>query len=151
MTAHTSRHASLELNWLARHEKQLPLPRVLFAPLPLCSGIYFWPWPRAQFEFGLEIPPSNGTIVVSTLYPEMPVPSTLAHEFRHHWQCWNGMLPKKNKGWKEPTDYAEAIALYFTTQLHEWDALRFEIKHAACDVTDEWLDMIHNHRRTRVV
>ncbi len=130
---------SLELNWLRNLDKTLLLPKVVFFPSERlvinsdvypCSGLYLHPFEwevriNGEFHDG-----QRGIILASTQNPEL-TPAAIAHEWRHHWQFCNGLLPAKPGGWSEadgrPENYASAIKKYFRTQWHEFDALQYEL------------------------
>lgn len=117
--------------WLTRKLRQLPAARVVFADIDM-GGVYFSPWDKPQFDYGLEVPPSNGTIVVSTRFigDDFTEAAVLAHEFRHHWQVWNGwdLSGGYNIG---GGDWDDEMRRYFSVP-HEFDALRFEASVAPC-------------------
>lgn len=129
---------SLELNWLRNLDKTLLLPQVVFVPntspvvngeVTVCSGCYFRP-----FNWEVQINDSfhdgsRGLILIATNDPEL-IPASLAHEWRHHWQQHNGLMPTEQMHWTqedcEPENYDAAIRRYFRAQPHELDALRYE-------------------------
>lgn len=56
--------------------------------------------------------------------------STLAHEYRHHWQRHAGCFDSQTAAWVPDDwqdDYWTKIRDYFSFQLHEYDALLFEL------------------------
>lgn len=128
---------SLELRWLARHDKDLPLPEIIFTPSNLdfrgqkCGGCYYKP-EQNEFLYGdLFIPFDKGVIVVGTESPEL-IAGTIAHEWRHHWQFHRGLSLEPShydpKAFEEYTGYRAAVRKYFRTQAHELDALRYQNK-----------------------
>ena len=122
----------METRWLSRHERHLPTPSVVYVENLSLGGLYVPPWNDAQIVEGIEIPPSNGTIMIGEWGDDMPAAGILAHEWRHHWQQWNGWK-YDGIGWNSPTDYTSGIREYFSKSRSEMDALRYEIKRAACD------------------
>lgn len=82
------KHSSIHLNWIYRKNKQTTLPKLVY--LESCSdagGFYiepdYFPWVHE----GVEIPSEKGILFV---VDDETVKSTIAHEWRHHWQKLNG-------------------------------------------------------------
>lgn len=115
------------LQWLQRKLRHLPDPLIYYEDIEP-GGVYFSPWHEPQFDFGIEVPPSNGAIVISTRYQEdqeFSEGSTLAHEFRHHWQRWNGFEFSEASECSDHQDYDSFLKDYFRDPM-ERDALMFE-------------------------
>ena len=70
------------VGWLARHWKQITLPAVVFDPKLEFCGQYWTPHARHELIDGQEISRHNGILSLGT----EPTPSTIGHEFRHHFQ-----------------------------------------------------------------
>lgn len=144
------RFKSLELNWLSRYDKDLPLPEIVYSPDNVdfhgrrCGGCYYSP-ERNEYLFGdVYVPFDNGVILVGAREPELMI-GTLAHEWRHHWQLHRG-LAKDGSGYNQEDfasldTYNAAIRKYFRTQPHEMDALRFQFKHAPDWCSQNMLDI----------
>lgn len=128
------RHPSLELNWLMRDLRHLPMPGVIYADQLPYAGLYCPPFDESSVVEGIELGPHQGVIVISQQESELTVECSLAHEFRHHWQFWNGWA-YDGIGWDENSalDYRKSIARYFSESHSEMDALLYEIKRAPCD------------------
>jgi hypothetical protein len=122
----------METRWLSRHDRHLPTPSVVYVQGLSFGGLYVPPWHEVQIVEGIEIPPSNGTIMIGEWGDEMPPAGILAHEWRHHWQQWNGWK-YDGIGWNSPADYTTAIREYFTKSRSEMDALKYETMRASCD------------------
>ncbi len=152
MSKTVQRFASLELGWLARRDKLLPVPEVLFSHDGTCfsggrcSGCYYRP-ERKEYLFGdVYVPFDRGAILVSTKDPE-EIASTLAHEWRHHWQLHHGLLPGKlsfnMNRFDDWNTYDAAIRDYFHSQAHEMDALMFQRSATKqTPFTDETMDRV---------
>lgn len=83
-----------------------------------------------------------GLIVVATMDGDQVARSTLAHEWRHHWQQHNG-IPPDNAHWNPAgMTWEQAIRKYFRQSKTEMDALLFEQKVAPCDSTRQMLDAV---------
>ena len=146
---------SLELNWLSRHDKDLPIPAVIWSPSGTdfhdvrCRGCYYRPL-RQEFLVGERFEPfHNGAIIVSGQEPDL-IAGTLAHEWRHHWQYFRGMLPDKvtfdMNLFDDPDSYDDAIKMYFESQKHEMDALLFQYRMAPDLSSDHNLGTIRGSR-----
>jgi len=140
---HREKYPSLSFNWVAKKLRQLPLPLLYVCEDLSYGGLYFQPTKEEHIWKGNLLPPSNGIIMVGC-YAEQPTESALAHEFRHHWQYWNG-IDSDCVGWNTETTYEEYpkdIVRYFTGSTTEMDALNFELKHAPSDLSLEWMNWI---------
>jgi len=121
------------------------MPNVIHAHgLPFC-GLYLAPWKESQIVEGVEFEPSNGTIIVGEWGDRMPTESIIAHEWRHHWQWWNGW-DYDGIGWDVNGDYDANIKDYFLRSKSEIDALRYEEKRASTE-HGEWLLSICDHNQ----
>ena len=86
---------SLEVNWLRRFDRSLVVPEVVYTPTPTSDGsevggYYVHPGKYEWMIDGKYYDGAFGILVVGTMYGDDAV-STLAHEWRHHWQLHNGM------------------------------------------------------------
>lgn len=135
---------SLDLRWLSRHARGIPVPKlVVDDDLIDCGGYYF---PSVDSEAiindDLVVDGKSGVIVVSGYHAERHH-STIAHEWRHHWQMHTGNGWDVVLDWNyEELGYERSIAEYFK-QPHELDALLFERRVAPSEVNEEWFDVIH--------
>ena len=124
---------SLELNWIRRKvDKTIPMPEVVFHPLYNVGGKYYWPNKYELYDMdGKPHSMKNGVIVINPAYYEYVEP-IIAHEWRHHWQCFNGIKFESSSVNLTNTkiEYSKLIFKYFTTSKIEMDALRFQYKHA---------------------
>jgi len=132
------KYPSLEVGWLMRREKWLPMPEVVLCEGLEVGGCYIGPSEDLQLYGGVLIEPSRGTILAADYGEAMPLAGTIAHEFRHHWQKWKG-IKFDGAGWanQKGKSYTEAIVEYFLGSVTEMDALLFELKYAHCDES-EW-------------
>ena len=132
------KHPSLEIGWLAKKEKWLPMPEVVLCEGLDVAGCYIGPSENPQLYGDYLVRPSRGTILAADYGEAMPLAGTIAHEFRHHWQKWKG-IKFDGMGWanQKGKSYTEAIVEYFLGSVTEMDALLFELKYAHCDES-EW-------------
>ena len=123
---------SIELNWIRRRvDKSIPIPEVVFFPLEDAAGRYY-PSVLGNEIYDIDGHPHSlkyGVIVISTFW-EDEIESTIAHEWRHHWQWFHGIEFEINKFKDETLGYDKALKEYFITSKTELDALRFEHKYA---------------------
>lgn len=80
---------------------------------------------------------------ILTIVESETMQSTIAHEFCHFLQDAKGYEAEEYKQWKSMRGtYNERIYEYFTSQLHEMDALLFEYKYAKDYLNDWWLNKL---------
>ena len=130
MNVEWSSKPALECRWLARRLRHLPVPDVVYVDSLKVGGFYHPPTEDPIFHRGVVAPPArNGLIVVGVHYDDVD-PSTLAHEFRHHWQYHNGIefdhIPLNSD--VEGDQWWDHIYDYFTKSKTENDALMFEYR-----------------------
>ena len=134
---------NLELNWIRKFDKTLVMPEVMFYPMDGCSGRYYYPRKDKEIfdEDGRGYWMRYGVIAIN---PEVncDYAGTIAHEWRHHWQCFNGIPFELSKRPDECEDYNEGLRRYFTSSKTELDAVRFEHKHAG--VWEEWEEPLYD-------
>lgn len=144
-----ARLPSLETRWLQRSEKWLPQPAVFrVSDCGTGAGFYLHPWPEGEYEVvagsGVYAHLPHGALVIgaaswggAVTQDESMQRSTLAHEWRHHWQRWSGWrFDSQPPAW-EWAEWESSIALYYLRSRVEADALRFELARAPSDLTDE--------------
>jgi hypothetical protein len=133
---------SLDLNWIRKEDKSLVIPPVVYEANDRYGGYYVHPV-KGEIEIAGKFYDSKiGIIVISSIWPEN-IPSTLAHEWRHHWQFYQGWK-MDSIGWSYPEDYEAAIRKYFLSSRCEFDALRFEYRKAKSELNDSWRGLILN-------
>ena len=135
-----TRHSALELSWLARRERQLPVPAVLYVADLSVGGYYVWPSSGVQYVEGIEVPPGRGTIIASVEREILTLEAVLAHEWSHHVAFWNGQKYEVPR-WRPPAtaaDQSRAFRDYFTSSRSELSALRYQTRHAR-DEGSRWL------------
>ncbi|KKL67955.1 hypothetical protein LCGC14_2129810 [marine sediment metagenome] len=126
----------LELNWLAKSDKDIPLPPVLSSNEEGTAGGYYIPPKKGETLInGLHYPLDKGMIVINdSAYHECPE-AVIAHEWRHIWQIYQGWPNTKGIDWfdlDESTPFRQRIVEYFTSNPRELDALFYEIKMTNC-------------------
>jgi len=132
------------LYWLQRKAKDLIKPRVLVVPgyaFEKYPGCYYHPRKEGYgvyFE-GRFILLDRGLIIVSESVDRDKdfLASTLAHEWRHHWQWFNFKYRKPVVGFDYAIPYPEAIVKFYRNR-KELDALLFSHEVAPCDLTRLW-------------
>ena len=136
---------SLELNWIRKKcDKTLVMPEVMFHELDY-GGLYIDPEDCEYYDMdGHPIHAGNGLIIVDTTYPE-DVESTISHEWRHHWQLFNG-FKYDGIGWEDGLDgddYDIRLKKYFTHSRAEMDALKFQYKHSF--ICPHWEEILFDY------
>lgn len=137
------KYASLELNWLPNSiKKDLVLPQIYYVEGLNCGGAYHRIGDSNQEWGDLTYRP---IIEINTNWEEegySSFASTLAHEYRHHWQLYkygkHPVWPLSNKG----KTYKQMIVDYFKGAWHEMDALQYELKLAPNNVNLEWKEWL---------
>lgn len=133
----------MEFNWLPlSFRKGLSTPSVIVNDSMPYGGCYWWRT-ADRYITPFDVDLKEGPVIE---VPSNCRPSTLAHEFRHHWQreilgcdrvsTWS---PKSDS----PPDYWQEIRRYFSVYWHERDALMFEVATSQDEINLEWLDSIH--------
>ena len=132
----------LELNWLAKADKHILLPPVIFTDIKE-GGFLHFPEKKEVLIGNKYYPADRGLIVVNCTYPDM-IESVLAHEWRHLWQYYQWGKPASVAQWNSssPLTYKEQIVKYFTTDSKEYDALLFELEKVPNDTVLEWYEWI---------
>jgi hypothetical protein len=136
---------SIELQWLSRRDRTLPLPNIIFKK-EFVGGRYYHPDPTYEVydDDGKPHGCNNGLIVISTEFEGED--ATIAHEWRHHYQAHMGTSNYDSLGWKEDgRDYKEKIIEYFLTSKDEMDALRFQLSLCPAGVLEDWVEWLYPH------
>jgi hypothetical protein len=134
---------SLELNWIRNVDKSLVIPEVVFSYDNKISGRYYDP-SKDEIEIdGSYYDLDFGLIEISVYSSD--IESTLAHEWRHHWQVCNGWNTDYIFKWPLNCcyEYDKCIFKYFTENKHELDALKFEYKHSR--IYDYWEELLYEY------
>ena len=132
----------LELHWLAKADKYILMPPVIFADI--AYGGYFHIPQKKEVLIGNEYYPADrGLIVISETHSEH-IESSIAHEWRHLWQYYQRGKPKFVSQWnlKSPLSYKKQIINFFASDPSEYDALLFQLKKAPDDVARQWYEWI---------
>ena len=132
----------IELNWLARSDKDILLPEVVFDNDMEAGGFCMYPRKEEILLGEKYYPRDRGIIVVHSDYPGQA--STLAHEWRHLWQVYNYGEPGECSWWDTEShlSYKQQIINFFKSDTREMDALLFERQKAFCEVVEEWYEWI---------
>ena len=132
----------LELNWLAKADKYILLPPVIFADIPY-GGFFRFPRKEEVLIVDKYYPGDRGLIVISETHSEH-IESSIAHEWRHLWQYYQRGEPKLKAKWnlESPLSYENQIVDFFISDSFEYDALLFQIKKAPDDIALQWYECI---------
>lgn len=132
----------LELNWLAKADKDILLPIVVFADIQY-EGYLCKPEKKEVLIDGRYYSLNRGIIVMNDMQNDDDIPATLAHEWRHLWQFYNSFV-YDGKDWNtnDKISYRKRIIEFFTTSYHEYDALLFELNKSPYDLNREWHEWI---------
>jgi hypothetical protein len=140
--------ASANLHWLLKTAKWLPIPKLLFSEKALdgaVCGIYYPPSWKCNHIVpidGVEYHNKNGIIVINTSYPEN-IESTMAHEFRHHWQIFSGwkLTSSLFDSLDFENDWTNSVIRYYKEQPYEMDALRYQNKMVRSEA-EKWVESL---------
>ena len=124
---------SIDLGWLSRRDKSIPLPLLAFTSdsdfNEDASGSYYHPESQGYDLFGTTVDVGQALIVIGLDhidYEKRWLEATLAHEWRHHWQWYNwSYWPDTPARMNKDISYEDATAQYFATP-QERDALWYE-------------------------
>lgn len=134
---------SLELNWIRNCDKSLLMPDVIFTKDQRYGGYYLHPYPGEAYIDGHFYTMETGIIVIAEAWPEN-IASTIAHEWRHHWQMMHGWK-FDHIGWDSTLpNYEEQLRAYVRKSRSEADAVRFQFKVAPCGVDEHWRSVLSN-------
>ena len=140
MTTNQRLLSSIDLNWLSRHNRALPIPKLVVDDFASDDSGHYIPPDDAWIVFSdITVDCRNGVIVISGLDF---LPSTIAHEWRHHWQWYRGWnIFDGQQQVTQDTTYKQQIKRYFRIPC-ENDALRFERTMYPDHLNGEWFDII---------
>jgi len=137
----------IELNWLAKKDKDISLPSIIFDDIDY-GGCYYSPM-HYEILIGEKFYPlDNGLIVINSMYSDNFIENSIVHEWRHHWQVMNGYeLNIISWNTKSKMTYKQQIIEYFTKSSSELDALIYSNKISPCDDTIEWYEWILKQKK----
>ena len=148
------KNPSLELNWLQKKQKDLLLPNLYFANEIGNAGALYY-----HIENDMEVLVDGDLVDISKKpliiiglrhygkeLDEKSIRSSIAHEWRHHWQQYNTYLLESYHGfdidWSDLENYKSNIKKFFINIEAELDALLFELINSPDDNTLEWYQWI---------
>jgi hypothetical protein len=147
--------ASIELNFLARRDKQTTLPALVFTRHSnLAQGLYYEPEQDAEVIIdGRAISLSCGLISIDDSMLVDSIEATLAHEWRHHWQATHGwdLRVTLDFDFTNEETYWREVRRYYRRQPWEYDALLFEISVAPTDFNLLVFDVARTDSRSLLV
>jgi hypothetical protein len=122
------------MDWIRRKiDKQLRSPGLVYNPTIEYGGLYYSPQSGGYLNYdGIDHDMIHGLIVIGDTADEA---GTIAHEWRHHWQHFNG-IPYDGVTFNFNNDYQSEVIRYFSSSKAELDALRCEYKYAT--IHEEW-------------
>lgn len=126
-----------------KSEKAAGFPLVVMEEHPETGGVEvggFYVSPRRdELEVGGRFYDLAGGLIVARC------DSTVAHEWRHHWQWFHGWT-YDGIGWppKPYRSYWDGIRRYFRESRSEMDALLYEVERVPVDSTLSWLEAIRS-------
>jgi hypothetical protein len=129
-----------ELNWIAKREKGIAQPLVVFENID-AGGYYYNPEKGEILLNEKYYPLDKGLIVVDVSAPEEIV-NTISHEWRHHIQFINGIEMEVIEWDNDIDNYEQNIIDYFTRSWTEMDALLYSNKYAPTECTLTWQQWI---------
>jgi hypothetical protein len=133
----------IELNWLRKGRKEVPLPNLIYCNFENWSGIYY---PRQKDEVCIDNCyydlSERGLIGVNenNCDERGDFEETLAHEWRHHLQRQKykfAGVKFNNDG-----DYKENIISYYRDNWHELDAFMFSWRIVETRATTIWFEWL---------
>ena len=142
------KYNSLELNWMPNSvKKHMKMPQVVYVDnLDGIGAFYVRPQREPYLYDDIEVNAVDGLLVVGYEEDDDIYISSIAHEWRHHWQHHNGWTLDYGGGYDYDfsTDeiYKAEIVRYFTDNKHELDALLFETKIHPDYSNTQWLDWV---------
>jgi len=131
------RSRSIGLNWLRHFDKSVVVPEVVFTSLNDASGYYYQP---GDYELCIDGRFYDGIFGIMVISDGDLIASTIAHEWRHHWQRHND-FEFDHVPLRPDLPYEENIAHYFSSSKSEMDALLFERRNAPNYLNDYWLSL----------
>ncbi len=142
----------MELNWLRKGSKEIPLPNIVFtSELTEYSGIYYRP-ERDELRIGNRYYDLvKGLIGVSTndddsfLYKrdDKTILKTIAHEWRHHWQYFTRKFyVEEGTVFQDDGDYDQSIVRFHSSNVNEMDAFLFSIRKCKCNTNMYQFDLL---------
>jgi len=138
----------IELSWLRKGNKQIPLPEIIFEKLSFASGCCYKPVKRELQIDNRFWDLSRGLIIVDPSFDDRFLLNGIAHEWRHHWQHMMGINVVSK--WVSGVDYKKEIIRFFTVNLAEMDALIYSIKKAPDDLSILWYEWIIKSRKETI-
>lgn len=131
----------IELSWLRRGHKEIPLPEIIFdVGSQDIGGGYYHPQQNEVLIGKRYFDLYKGLIIINPIYDEKFILNSTCHEWRHHWQWLNGIggITKFDAS----IQYKPAIIKFFSKQFTELDALLFSLKMAPEDTALLWFDWL---------
>lgn len=126
-----------------KSDKEYGFPPVVLLEDPRVNGeriggAYFRP-SDTEIEFGgLRYRGQRGLIIVRD---DDESHTTIAHEWRHHWQWCNGW-EYDGLGWPPTRSYENDIRRYFRGSRSELDALVYEFTWTKSERNEHWVDLV---------
>jgi hypothetical protein len=136
------KYNSLELRWLQKKSKDLLYPNMLYVDkLAKAGGCFFHPRKGEVWVGCRPYDLTKGMIVVSEVWDDNDLPTTIAHEWRHYLQ-YHKFGPIRGIPINDELPYRERIKRYFEDPF-EKDALLYSHKIAPGKVSSYWVEIIN--------
>jgi len=133
----------IELNWLRKGNKEIPLPEIVF-DIIVDFGACHWPRQNDEVMVGNRFYDltDRGLIVINQKYSDDGgwVLNSIAHEWRHACQKFHGHI--LHSIFPREGDYKENTIWYFKSHWWEMDALLFSLKVAPDETSTLWLEWL---------
>ena len=130
-----------DLHWVCCQDKGIPVPNLVYWDNGF-GGEYFSPRDWCVID-GKWIDAKNGVIVVNPKIPSKYHAGVIAHEWRHHWQKFNGWkYDGCYKSISDPTNYNVSTRKFIMESKSEFDAVKFQWKFGV--LYDEWYEIFHD-------
>lgn len=129
-----------DLHWICGQDKGIPVPNLVYYDNGF-GGEYISP--RDECVINDEwIDAKNGVIVVNpTVHPKYHE-GIIAHEWRHHWQKFNGWKYDGVYTVFDPSNYNVTTRKCIMESKSEFDAVKFQWYHSV--LYDEWYEIFHD-------
>ena len=134
------------INWLPlSHRKGIPQARYVYRDVEWCSGAFFHRTEESCYDERVGLDLKDGDVILLSTHWDNIRPATIAHEFRHLSQHYSLCLPQIGQPVPTQSDgtyetWEKEIRRFFRRQPWEMDALRYELRHAPDETSEEmWL------------
>jgi hypothetical protein len=135
---------SIDLNFISRRDKQIPLPKLLFTEGYSAGGCCYRPW-NGELYFQEKYYDLTKGLIIVNVEQASSIEACLVHEWRHLYQTYAFGINDEVRSWKNEdssSSYKQKIVSYFRLNWRELDALRYEIKITPNECNLEWANWL---------